>query len=259
MISGRKREGRIAYSILLSLGALFGLLWIGFTVRSNTAQSSTHVLRYNPIDVGIAVLVLGLLGARILYIAIRWRYYLQQPGEILAFWEGGLSWFGAVLGVGIGLIIASRLWRISFWSLGDLVAIPIALITAMGWLGCLMEGCAYGRTFPLDLPFLRTTDLFGNVVARWPTQALGVSLTAVLLLFLLYLADRKPPMGVLFLTCVGAIGIQMLLLNLVRGDPGYLVSEVRLEALAALPLILFAGVGIVWRFRTKRPLQGRYG
>jgi phosphatidylglycerol:prolipoprotein diacylglycerol transferase len=249
MISGRKREGRIAYSIILSLGALIGLLWIGFSARSNTAPRSAHAPPYNPIDVGIAAVVLGLIGARILHVAIHWSYYLQHPGEILAFWEGGLSWIGAALGVGIGLLIASRLWRTSFWNLGDLIAIPIALITAMSWLGCLIEGCAYGHTFPLDLPFLRSADFFGNVVARWPTQALGVTLTALLLLLLLFLADRKLPTGVLFLTCVGVIGIKMLFLNLVRGDPGYVIADVRLGALAALPLILFAGIGIVLRFR----------
>ena len=252
MISGRKREGRIAYSILLSLGALFGLLWIGFRARSNTAPGSLHAPRYNPIDVGIVVLVLGLLGARILHVAIHSSYYWQRPEQILAYWEGGLSWFGAALGVGIGLLIASRFWRTSFWHLGDLLAIPIALITAMSWLGCLVEGCAYGRAFPLDLPFLRSTDLFGNFVARWPTQALGVTLTALLLFLLLFFADRNLPNGVLFLTCVGAIGVQLLLLNLVRGDPGYLISDVRLGALAALPLILFAGIGIIWRYQATR-------
>ena len=67
------------YGLLVSLGVLIGL-WI--SVRNSEKQG------INPDDawnLGILVVLCGILGAKILYIVNDWSYYTAHPGEIFSF------------------------------------------------------------------------------------------------------------------------------------------------------------------------------
>lgn len=77
----------------------------------------------------------GLIGARVLYIAEYWRDFVAEPLKVFAFWEGGMSAFGAIL---LGVLAAWALARrrgISFRPLAEAVAPALLLGDALGRLG----------------------------------------------------------------------------------------------------------------------------
>jgi phosphatidylglycerol:prolipoprotein diacylglycerol transferase len=60
------------------------------------------------------VVVGGIVGARIYYVAFTWEYYWPDWKEILAIWHGGLAIHGGILGGLAGGFIYSRRKRASF-------------------------------------------------------------------------------------------------------------------------------------------------
>jgi prolipoprotein diacylglyceryltransferase len=150
----------------------------------------------------------------------------------------------------LGVALYDRLTGRSAWAELDRLAIPAAIVGAAGWLGCLADGCAYGRrtaSGPLTPP---APDLLGNFAPRWPTQALGLvySLLVLLLLFRLTQVELRPGLlGALALALLsaGAFGIAW-----VRADPVPVLAGLRLDGVAAGGLLALGVAGVVWRVRS---------
>ena len=79
-----------SFSIFIALGACLGLVWI--------ARQSSPKLALRRVEAGMWVLVGGLIGGRLLYVAVSWLYYRDHLLESLQFYRGGLSWPGALAG-----------------------------------------------------------------------------------------------------------------------------------------------------------------
>lgn len=47
-------------------------------------------------DMTMWAIPIGLIGARIYYILFEWQYYLQNPGEIVQIWNGGIAIYGGL-------------------------------------------------------------------------------------------------------------------------------------------------------------------
>ena len=63
---------------------------------------------------------------------------------IFAFWQGGLTIHGAVIGSILVGIWYSHWKKVSFWKLADTIAPSLALGQFIGRLGCFLNGCCYG-------------------------------------------------------------------------------------------------------------------
>src|SRR5258708_40096899 len=66
------------YGVLVALGVLVGL-WI--SVRNSAKQG---IKPENAWDFGIAVVLAGILGSKILYILVDWHGYMQKPRQIFS-------------------------------------------------------------------------------------------------------------------------------------------------------------------------------
>lgn len=129
-------------------------------------------------DVGAAVLLGSLVGARLDHVLLHRAYFQDHPADIFKIWEGGLGWAGGLLG---GVLVLAGLSLFSGRLLGTLMDayLPLAGITAAGiWLGAWLTGSSYGpRTeswWGLPAP-----DIFGQVHDRIPLHLLG-ALTGLL-------------------------------------------------------------------------------
>ena len=79
----------------------------------------------------VALVVSGLVGARLANIATNWSYYSGHPGRWIAVWQGGLASFG---GIALALPVAVILQR-RWWPGSSLAHFTDALIPALvaGW------------------------------------------------------------------------------------------------------------------------------
>ena len=70
-----------------------------------------------------------MIGARLFEVLI-WKpsYYLSNPLKILAFWEGGMSIHGGIIGVIIATYYFCKKYNQNFLKIADIISIPAIFI-----------------------------------------------------------------------------------------------------------------------------------
>lgn len=102
-------------------------------------------------DLSIWMLVAGVLGARLLYIAQEFR--TMKTSEILSFQFAGLTSFGAIIaGLIVLFIFAKKRGRPAIEYM-DAMGPPLIVGQAIGRVGCLLNGCCLGGVCPANLPW----------------------------------------------------------------------------------------------------------
>jgi phosphatidylglycerol:prolipoprotein diacylglycerol transferase len=203
-------------------------------------------------DAGLASLAGGLIGARLTFILVHSGYYLSRPLESLSFWQGGLSWFGAAAGAVLGLIVYSRLARADPWIVADVLAVPAMLVGASAWIGCYLDGCAYGYPVQLAWWAVRSPDWIGNIALRWPTQLVGSLLYLLSIAGLLRIAKGRFPPGTAACLSLALLSAIYCGLSLTRGDPIWMVFGLRLDTLASVTILLPSLALLVWHMEKDR-------
>ena len=127
------------YGVIIALAFLAGMSW---SVR----RAKRFGLREEDLyDVFLWILPAAILGARLYYVLFRWEYYRENPGEILAVWEGGLAVYGGVLACVAAVILVCRRKKISPLAMLDLLAPACMLGQAIGRWGNFFNREAFGR------------------------------------------------------------------------------------------------------------------
>lgn len=225
------------FSVFLAFGVFLGLAWI--ILRSGQKQALHRV------EAGMWVLLAGLIGGRLVHVAVSWLYYQDHFLESLQFYRGGLSWPGALAGGLLGLAAFAAFNRIPLAGLADDLLPLLAALSVSAWLGCWLTGCAYGVASEAwwSLP---SPDEWGVVANRWPIQIWAALLTVGLFALIEWWAGaaRFEP-G--YRTLLGLLGLSLILLAtaVLRTDPALTWNGLRLEAWAALGFCLLAFIGLV--------------
>jgi phosphatidylglycerol:prolipoprotein diacylglycerol transferase len=96
------------------------------------------------LDLAFYVLIAALVGSRLLFIIVNWKDYAAQPSRIFDILNGGLVFYGGLIGATLAAYIYARKHQMNFLRLAD-VAIPtVSLGQAFGRLGCFSAGCCWG-------------------------------------------------------------------------------------------------------------------
>jgi phosphatidylglycerol:prolipoprotein diacylglycerol transferase len=246
---------RNTFPILFAIGTLAGLLWLllGDPIRRLSGRwRDLDAAAYLRLDAGLATLAAGLVGARLAYVGAHWGYFASHLAEAFTFSAGGLSWVGGTLGAMAGLAAFAALRRAPIWTLADSLALPAALLAAVSWGGCLMDGCAYGRPLPSGSASLFASDFFDSRLARWPTQAVGLLSCFAFVLGLLALEPRGPRTGLLACLTIAVLGLLGMALSFSRGDPVPLLAGVRLDFIGAA-VVAVLGIARLISLRRRKP------
>jgi phosphatidylglycerol:prolipoprotein diacylglycerol transferase len=86
----------------------------------------------------------GVVGARLFYVLDHPELFAGDLLRVLAVQEGGLTIYGAVVGGFVAVLLLSRIYRQPFGVLADSVAPGLLLAQAIGRIGCLVNGDAWG-------------------------------------------------------------------------------------------------------------------
>lgn len=164
------------YGLMIAIAFFIGI--VGLTKEGAKAGLNEDKL----FNMTIFIMVASLVGSRVLYILIELDTYLQAPITMLHVRSGGLSFHGGLIaGAGVGLYYT---WRNQMpqGKVADLVAPWLALGYAIVRIGCLLNGCCFGRptgvAWALPAAYIDTTP-------RHPTQ-----LYAFILALIIFVALR---------------------------------------------------------------------
>ena len=125
-----------------------------------------------------------ILGGRLGYVLFyKPFYYLAHPAEVLAIWQGGMSFHGGFLGVLIALWLFARNRNKRWLDVTDFVAPLIPLGLAAGRLGNFINGELWGRvtspTAPWAVFFPQAAAEDKAWITAFPQEAAARGLTAV--------------------------------------------------------------------------------
>ena len=223
------------YAALIGAGLIGGgvIAWLAGRRRG---LNPVHVL-----DVSLVAALGGLVGGRAVYVAAHWVYYGNHLRQALRLWGGGLAWHGALAG---GLLVTSvycSVLRMPLGPLLDALAPGTAFLAACGWLGCLLNGCAYGiETYPgqgllwtlsLELP-----DLYGIWVPRVAVQLLGAAWGGILLAVVVFARRQARMEGLLFSLWLAVYTLGSFGLGFLRADDVPLILSWRADQIVDLTL-----------------------
>ena len=138
-----------AYGTFLVLGML-AAVWV-----SGRHAPLLGLTRRQVFDLGILLVFLGLAGAHLLDVALHPElYFADGPAaglwEAIAFWRGGLVYYGGLVTGMAGCWAYARFHGIPVADMLDFVAPLGALALGSTRVGCFLNGCCYG--VPTALP-----------------------------------------------------------------------------------------------------------
>ncbi len=208
-------------------------------------------------DIGVWLLLSGLVGAKLLLVAVEWPAYVRSWKDFLSLGRAGGVFYGGLIGAVVATAILLRRRRVSFWAFADAAAPGVALGQAFGRVGCFLAGCCWGRecTLPWAVTF---TDPVAheNVgvplgVPLHPTQLYEIAGT-FLLCVLLVRFERRRFSGETFALYVVGYALLRGTIEFFRGDPrGEVLGIMSTSQFIALCGIL---VGLaIFAFRRRVP------
>ena len=115
------------------------------------------------------------------------EHFLANPAQILAVWNGGMSFHGGLLGVMAAIILYARKYDIRILSLADLVAAAAPIGLFLGRLANFINGELFGRA--TDVPWAVVFPDGGDV-GRHPSQLYEAGLEGLLLFLVLFALAR---------------------------------------------------------------------
>ena len=245
------------YGIMIALAFIAGLL----TASRRAPRSGIDgekVADLVPWLIGGAI-----LGARTLFVITYWREeFATQPWwEIFMVQHGGLVYYGGLLGASLAGIIYLRVRKMPLWKVADILAPSIALGYVFGRIGCLMNGCCYGRACDLPwairFPVGHSTHPVGEpALAVHPTQIYDSLLNLGLYLALAWLYRRKQFDGQVFAAYLMGYAVTRSLVEMFRGDYSaeHLHSGLTPAHLVSIG-IFAAGLGLFLWQRHRTPVK----
>ena len=218
-----------SFTVVMAAGILLGL---GLAACWRRDEADERWL-----DTAVFVTLIAWLGARAGFVAGNWAYYTERPAEIWQFWQGGLSYHGALL-AGLAALWGWSAWRKRpFARDAARLAPALILVAAFGWLACYLEGCAYGAETSLGPLAADLPDSYGVFALRYQTQLIGFVLTLLILPLILWLGRKRPDTAV-FWFAILLLSLIHLLVGAMRADTGRL-SNLLDAGLVILAFILY--------------------
>lgn len=203
-----------SFGLFLGLGLLFGTYYVWKNGRAASLPEERLL------DVTFLTITGGLVGARLLYVLSNLNLYSEESIGVLYFWQGGLSFWGAILGGVLTILIASRKFRWSSGQLFDLAAPAVALGSIFGYIGAFLNASAYGG----ETDFIWGIPQQGLVGARHPSQILEALLQLFIFVILLRFKRKSPFAGFLSLIYLVIYSLGRFILEFLRGDQTHLIG-----------------------------------
>ncbi|MCM8773656.1 MAG: prolipoprotein diacylglyceryl transferase [Candidatus Omnitrophica bacterium] len=164
-------------------------------------------------------IIFGFLGARLLYIVLEWRLFLEEPLSFI-FSRSGFVFYGGLISGISALWFLVKKFKLHFLKITDILAFYLPLGHFFGRLGCFSYGCCYGKPtnswigikFPPNSP----AGLLGTKVI--PTQLIEAFSLLIIFFILQYSKKKKKFNGQITIVYLTLYSIFRFFIEFFRGD-----------------------------------------
>ncbi|MCA9766255.1 MAG: prolipoprotein diacylglyceryl transferase [Carnobacterium sp.] len=237
------------YGVIIAL-AIFVAIFLSMREGKQRGIEGDHI-----VDMTLWALPIAFIGARLYYVVFELEYYLQNPGEIIAIWNGGIAIYGGLIAGGLTVYIYTKKKEIPLALLLDVLAPSVLLAQSIGRWGNFMNQEAHGG--PVSRQFLENLYLPNVIIEQmningtyYQPTFLYESLWSLLgFCVLIILRNRKKLLrqGEVALSYVLWYSTGRFFIEGMRTDSLWIGDLIRVSQ--ALSLVLVIGVIIIWYLR----------
>ncbi|GEP00434.1 prolipoprotein diacylglyceryl transferase [Methylobacterium haplocladii] len=179
------------YALAYIVGLVGGWYYARRLVASDSLWGVVRRPKLSDVDDLIVWVALGVvLGGRIGYVLFyNLPMYLDDPAEILAIRNGGMSFHGGFLGAIFALLLFARMRGLNGYTMLDLAAVVTPIGLFFGRIANFVNGELWGRPAP-DFPYAVVFPT-GGEVPRYPSQLFEAGAEGLLLFVVMALAVRR--------------------------------------------------------------------
>lgn len=180
---------------------------LGFIVAAILLYREAKKKGFNPVfalEASLASVIAGIIGTRVLYIALNWDLYSSQPVSFIITDFAGLTFYGGFFFGWIALFLWSVWRKVNFLYIADIFAPYLILGYAFGRIGCFMNGCCFGRIS--DLPWSLPASA-ADPLLRHPVQLYAAFGALAIFFILKFMQHRKPFAGFILIALFTLYGV----------------------------------------------------
>jgi phosphatidylglycerol:prolipoprotein diacylglycerol transferase len=238
------------YGFLIAVGFLAAL----FVIRKLAERDALNVEKV--LDLCFWSLVVGLVGARLLFIITRLNYFISDPIAIFKMWEGGLVFLGGPIAVVPFVVWYLRKHKLPAWKTMDICVIGLTLAHAFGRLGCFSAGCCYGKPTESFFGVRFQSELVDSSlrgVPLHPTQLYEAFSLVLLFIGLLIVRKKRAFDGQVLLVYFMVYPVLRSIIEVFRGDliRGFVIEDV-LSTSQFISILVFIAASVALFIRVKQ-------
>ena len=232
------------YGIIIGFGLVLGaLITLHFSKKENISADTI-------LDLLIYGVPTSIIFARMYYCIFNLSYYLKNPDEIIAVWNGGIAIYGAIIGAVISTALYCKIKNLNWKQIFDLGILGVITGQAIGRWGNFINSEAYGTI--TQFPWRMNVIESGKVISVHPTFLYESLWNIIGLFILLYINKHKKNNGDTFFSYLIWYGIGRALIEGLRTDSLY-IGVFRVSQLVG---IVTALVGIIYFIIQMRKSKG---
>lgn len=242
----------------------YGLMYIvGITVGLWVAWSHARWTGINNEQFETVVVwsvIAGFVGARLYYVIQQpLDQYLSEPWRIIAVWEGGMAFFGAIFAVVLTVIIAAWRMRIPVWKYLDTAVIFGSVGQFFGRIGNIINGdvIGYPTTLPWGFIYTNPNSFPPSHVTAYQPAAVYEMIINVIIFSLLWSLRKRVKTGILFFIYLISYSISQIVVFIWRDNEVIFwgLKQAQLTSIGVL-LVAIAGLIIFLRYHHEKVEPG---
>lgn len=254
------------YGILIAAGMLLGICFVVLEAKRKNYDQDKYL------DMMILSLIGAVIGARLYYVAFSWNFYRGSLLEILNTRNGGMAFYGGLLGGAAAAALFCRIKKQPFWAMADIACMGLLIGQIIGRWGNFFNRESFGEytdsllAMQLPLSAVHTGEVTAAMREHLETIE-GVSYIQVqpaflyesvwcfvLFLILLILRRKKRYDGEVFMEYLAGYGLGRFFIEWIRTDslcwPGTGIAVA--QVISAFLFLFFTMVVLVRRTMVKK-------
>ncbi len=236
------------YGLIMAVSILTAL----FVIVIIKKKYYEHLTQDLILDLAFYLIISGIIGARLYYVILDLKYYIQFPLEIFQIWNGGLSIHGAIIGAVIAGIIYTKKNNLKFLELADLFTYGLVTGQVIGRWGNFFNSEAFG--IPTNLPWKLFIPIekrpleFINFEYFHPTFLYESILNLIIFLVLFFVIRKlaKAHTGIVFFSYLMSYSIVRFFVESLRIDSVLNIKGIPIAQIVSVIVFLISLFSIVF-------------
>ncbi len=235
----------LAYISALVVGWRLVRRWVTWEPEVATAEQADDFLTWATLGV--------VLGGRLGYVLFyQPAYFVENPLQVFALWQGGMSFHGGMLGVSLAIVLYCQHERMSVLGFADRIAIAAPIGLGLGRVANFINGELWGREAPDTLPWAMIFPN-GGPMPRHPSQIYQALMEGLVLFGIMLLCARSQAIRARFGALTGIFlsgyAIARIIGEFFRQPDaflGFLFAGATMGQLLSVPMLIAGIVLIAW-------------